>query len=97
MNLTHSKSVQLVGLPKGSAHLEELAHGNVVKAVTAVEDHTLLGQSFGQVLGGFSLACASWTSRGAPQVQVHGRHEGDVAAVCQWGDNQPEDKKEKKR
>ena len=70
-------------------HLEELAHSNVVQAITAVEDHALLGEGFGQVLGGFSLASASRTSWGAPQVEVHGRHEGDVASVCEWCDHQP--------
>ncbi len=70
-------------------HLEELAHGNVIQAVTAVEDHALLGKGFCQVLGGFSLASASRTSWGAPQVEVHGRHEGDVASVCEWCDHQP--------
>ena len=68
-------------------HLEELAHGNVVQAVTAVEDHALLGEGFGQVLGGFSLASAGGASWGAPQVEVHGRHQGDVASVCERGDH----------
>lgn len=80
----------------GRTYLEELAHGDIVKAVAAVEDHALLGQSLGQVLGGFSLACAGRTGRSASQVQVHGRHEGDVAAVCQGSDDQPEERQEKK-
>ncbi|KAA6429076.1 MAG: hypothetical protein FRX49_01186 [Trebouxia sp. A1-2] len=50
-------------------HLEELAHGDVVQAITAVEDHALLGKGFGQVLGGLSLASASRAGWGAPQVE----------------------------
>ena len=70
-------------------HLEELAHGDVVQAITAVEDHALLGKGFGQVLGGLSLASASRAGWGAPQVEVHGRHQGDVAPVCERCDHQP--------
>lgn len=65
----------------GKTDLKELAHGNVVQPIAAVEDHALLGQGLGQVFGGFRLASASWSSRGSAQVQMHGRHQGDVAAV----------------
>ena len=36
-------------------HLEELAHGDVVQAVGAVEDHALHGHRLGEVLGGLRL------------------------------------------
>ena len=32
-----------VGIAVTGLHLEELAHGNVVQAITTVEDHTLFG------------------------------------------------------
>ena len=59
-------------------HLEELAHGLVVKAVAAVEDDTLDGQGLGEVLGGLCLAGTSWAGRGAPQVHVDCSYQGTV-------------------
>jgi hypothetical protein len=38
-------------------------HGNVVKAVTAIEHNALLGQGLCQVLRGFSLACVQMQPR----------------------------------
>ena len=43
---------------RGGEALEELAHGEVVQAVRAVEDHTLHGNGLGQVLGRLGLARA---------------------------------------
>ena len=59
-------------------HLEELAHGLVVKAIAAVKDNTLDGQGLGQVLGGLCLAGTGWTGGGAPQVHVNCSYQGTV-------------------
>ena len=66
-----------------SAHtyLEELAHGLVVQAITAVEDHALDGQSLGQVLGGLCLACAGRAGWRSTQVHVNSPNQGAVAPV----------------
>jgi hypothetical protein len=68
--------------------LEELAHGLVVEAVRAVEDHALLGDGLGQVLGGLRLAGAGGALGRAAQVQLEGAHERAVAAVGERRDDE---------
>lgn len=41
------------------SHLEELGKRDIVQSIRAVEHHTLLSNSLGQILGCLSLACAS--------------------------------------
>lgn len=36
----------------------------------------------------FCLTCPGWPCRRTPQVEVHGRHEGHVAPVCQGCNDQ---------
>ena len=62
-------------------HLEELAHGLVVQAITAVEDDTLDGKGLGKILGGLCLAGTSWASWCPTQVHVNGPNQGTVAPV----------------
>jgi hypothetical protein len=70
--------------PEVTAH----AHSLVVKAVRAVEDYTLDCERLGQILGRFSLAGASRTSRSAAKVHVDSAHERAVATVCQRRDDE---------
>lgn len=65
-----------------------LAHGDVVETVGTVEDDTLDGESFGEILGGLCLASSSRTFRRAIQVEVVGADEGAVAPVRQRGDDE---------
>jgi hypothetical protein len=84
-------AVELVEARPGAAGrqaLEELAQGNVVEAVRAVEHDTLLGHGFRQVFGGLGLACAGGTFRRATQVKVKRTEERSVASVCEWSDHQ---------
>lgn len=53
-------------------HFEELSQSNVVQSIRAVEDHTLLGHSFGQVFGCLCFPCASWALGGSSQMEVEG-------------------------
>jgi len=59
-----------------------LPHGEVVQTVGAVEDHTLHGQSLGQILGGLGFPGAGWTLGSAAQTQVKSpdlRNNADLA------------------
>lgn len=51
-----------------------LPHSKVVQPIRAVEDHTLHGQGFGQILGGLSLSCPCWALRGSAKAQVEGSY-----------------------
>lgn len=65
-------------------HLEELAHGLVIQAITAVEDHTLDGQGLGQILGGLCLACTGRAGWGSSQVHVNGPNQSAVTPVTSF-------------
>ena len=52
------------------AYLKELAKGDVIQPIRAVEDNTLLGDGFSQIFGGFGLSCPSRTLRSASQVKM---------------------------
>ena len=67
-------------LPQGDMyHGEQSAyHGQVVQAVTAIEDDTLHGHGLGEILGSLSLAGAGRAFWGAPKVQVQRPHESAV-------------------
>ena len=85
-------SVKLIEAGPGSSTgqpLEKLAHGQIVQSVRAVEHHALCGQSFGQVFHCLCLPSASRALGSSSKVQMEGTHKGAVAAVCQWGDDQP--------
>lgn len=49
---------------------KKFAQRNVIQSIGAVENHTLLGHSLGQVLGCLRFSSASWTLRGPAQMQV---------------------------
>lgn len=66
----------------GQPDLEEFAHGFVVKTITAVENDTLDGECFGEVLGGLGLACSSRPSWGPSQVHMNGTNQGTVTPAA---------------
>ena len=75
--------IELVEARPGAARrqpLEELAHGNVVQPVRAVEDHALHGERLGQVLGGLGLARAGGACGRATQ-DLQGRGERGVKGM----------------
>lgn len=53
----------------------------VVKAIRAVEDHTLDGQGLCQVLGGLCFTCPCWSSWSTSQVQLESPHQTKIATV----------------
>eukprot|EP00964_Phaeocystis_antarctica_P055483 scaffold32640_cov63-Phaeocystis_antarctica.AAC.1 len=70
--------------------LEELAHGDVIEAVGAVEDDALLGERLGEVLGRLGLARAGGALGRAAEHELDGAHERAVAAVGERRDDEPE-------
>jgi hypothetical protein len=48
----------------------------------------MLGKSFGQILGGFSLSSSSGTSRSSTDVQVKSTHECHITFIGQRSNNQ---------
>ena len=66
---------------------KEAAHHLVVQAVRAVEDHTLLGQRLGQVLGRLRLASAGRPCRSTAQIKLQSAHKTQIAAIGEWGDD----------
>ena len=69
--------------------LPHLSHGDVVKTIRAVKDHTLHSQRLGEVFGGLSLARACRTFGSSVEVEVESPHQGAVASVRQEGYHQP--------
>ena len=45
--------------------------------------------TFCQIFGGFSFASSGWALGCAVQVKMVGSHQGTVAPVSQWCDDQP--------
>ena len=58
--------------PAGRQTLEELSEGDVIQTVGAVEDHALLGDGLGQILGGLGLASSGRTLRGTSKMKMEG-------------------------
>lgn len=69
-------------------HLEELAHGLVIQAITAVKDDTLDGEGLRQIFSGLCLACTGRARWRSTQVHVNGPNQGAIAPVatiaCLW-------------
>ena len=70
-------SVELIEAGPGSGAgetLEELAHGQIVQSIGAVEHHALRGQGLGQIFDSLSLSCSSRALWSSPQVEMEGPH-----------------------
>jgi hypothetical protein len=67
---------------------EELSEGNVVKTVGTIEDDTLFGNSFSQILCGLCLACSSRTLRGTSEMQMQRTEQSTVATIGQRRNHQ---------
>ena len=60
----------------------------VVETIGAVEDHTLAGQGFGEILYGFGLSRTGGTLRRTTIVKVNGTAKCPVAAISERGDDE---------
>ena len=63
---------------------KELAHGDEVQLVRAVEHHGLNGQGLAQILGGLRLSRPSRARGSPPKLQVECSGEGQVAPETIW-------------
>ena len=66
---------------RASQTLEELAHRLVVKAIGAIEDHTLDGQSLREILRGLCFTGSRRTGWGPSEAHVDGTHQRTVAPI----------------
>lgn len=60
----------------------------MVHTIRAVEHDALLRKRLGQILGGFRLSCSCWSCRCSTKIEVESTHEGHVALVSEWSNDE---------
>ncbi len=73
----------------GGEAFEEFTHGLVIKTVWAIEDDTLSGKCFGEILDSLGFSCTSGSFRSTTIIQVKSTAERSIASVSKWRDNKP--------
>lgn len=60
----------------------------MIHTIGAVKHDTVLGQGFGEILGGLGLSGTSRSGGGSSQIKLKGSHERHVALICEGCDNE---------
>lgn len=68
---------------------EDLSHAVLVHLITAIKDHDSQADASSEILGGLCLSSAGRTCRGTSQGQIERLSKRYIAAIGQWGDDQP--------
>lgn len=90
LNIDSVELIEACPSTRGGETFEEFTNHNIVHTIGAIEDHTLLGESFSQILGSLCLSCSCWSCRCTSQIKLKSSHKSHVAFICEGGNNESE-------